>query len=321
MQVLLTISEHRAHTRLPYTQIYSIYDLYINIYIHTHVHICRVHLQAPNPRSRTAVGDPEESRPYFWAALLGAGRKLAIAREGGAGWESRGDSARPAQLSALQSSLPPPKKREHLVCQVSGRTPVIPKLGTQRKDNLCKSEVRWSTLVLHGGEFPASWGQPRETPCQIKQDAQIWLPCLPQGFARLTCPGKGKNGHTESSGDPSGVLASVGVRPMGVRLRGSSRGALECQPHSLISDSSQATRPGAVLTPLSRDQGLSLSCLPPGPPAHPLQLVSVIRWGPRVYPLVTCTVLEDVLLLWLPCLRPLRSLTQPSCNCLSFCSF
>lgn len=111
MQVLLTISEHCAHTRLPYTQIYSIYELYINIYTHTHVHICRVHLQAQKPRPRTAVGDPEESWPYFRAALPGAGRKLATAREGGAGWESRGDSAHPAQLSALQSSPSAPQKR------------------------------------------------------------------------------------------------------------------------------------------------------------------------------------------------------------------
>lgn len=102
-----------AHTHVYHIHRYILYTISIYIYIHTHVHICRVHRQAQKPRSCTAVGDPEESRPYFWAALLGAGRKLAIAREGRAGWESRGDSARPAQLSALQSSLPPPQKKEN----------------------------------------------------------------------------------------------------------------------------------------------------------------------------------------------------------------
>lgn len=52
----------------------------------------------------------------------------------------------------------------------------------------------------------------------------------------------------------------------------------------------------------------SLSCPPLGPPAHPLHIVSFTLLGnPRVYPLVSCTVLEDLLLLWLPCLHPLWS--------------
>lgn len=184
MQVLLTISEHCAHTRLPYTQIYSIYELYINIYTHTHVHICRVHLQAQKPRPRTAVGDPEESWPYFRAALPGAGRKLATARER-AGPGGRVGVTQLTPHSSVPCNLPlPPPKREHLVCPVSGRTPVIPELGTQRKDNLCKSEVRWSTLGLHLGEFPASWGRLRETPCQTKQEAKrrSGSPPLPKGL-------------------------------------------------------------------------------------------------------------------------------------------
>lgn len=77
-------------------------------------------------------------------------------------------------------------------------------------------------------------------------------------------------------------------------------GALERQLHPLTSDSSRATGPGA-----------SLSCSPLGPPAHPLHLVSLTLLGPRVYPLVTCTVPEGVLPLWLPCLHPLWS---PSCS-------
>lgn len=48
---------------------------------------------------------------------------------------------------------------------------------------------------------------------KTRSEEKIWLPSPPQGFARLTCSGKG---HTENSGDPSGVLASVGVRRLGV---------------------------------------------------------------------------------------------------------
>lgn len=103
------------------------------------------------------------------------------------------------------------------------------------------------------------------------------------------------------------MLASVGVRRLGWGEGQLQRGALERQPHPLTSDSSQATGPGAILKPLSRDQGLSL--LPSSGATCPSSPTSLrnIRWGPRVYPLVTCTVLEDVLLLWLPCLRPLWS--------------
>lgn len=38
MQVVVTISR-ASRTRLPYTQIYPIYDLYINIYTHTYISI------------------------------------------------------------------------------------------------------------------------------------------------------------------------------------------------------------------------------------------------------------------------------------------
>lgn len=179
MPALLTVSEHRAHTRLPYTQIYSIYDLYINIYTHTHTYIsvactCRPRSLGLAQLWETRKSPGRTSGQLYWEQ----GESLQQHERAGPG--GRVGVTQLAPHNSVPCNLPlSPQKREHLVCQVSGRAPVIPKLGTQRKDNLCKSEVRWSTLGLHGGEFPVRWGRPRETPCQTKQDAKIWSPSPP----------------------------------------------------------------------------------------------------------------------------------------------
>lgn len=182
MQVLLTISEHRAHTRLPYTQIYSIYDLYINIYTHTYISVactCR-----PRSLGLAQLWETRKS-PGRTSGQLYPEQGKSLQQHERAGPGGRVGVTQLTPHSSVPCSLPlPPPKREHLVCPVSGRTPVIPELGRQRKDNLCKSEVRWSTLGLHLGEFPASWGRLRETPCQTKQEAKrrSGSPPLPKGL-------------------------------------------------------------------------------------------------------------------------------------------
>lgn len=184
MQVLLTISEHCAHTRLPYTQIYSIYELYINIYTHTHTYISVACTCRPRSLGLAQLWETRKS-PGRTSGQLYREQGESLQQHERAGPGGRVGVTQLTPHSSVPCNLPlPPPKREHLVCPVSGRTPVIPEFGTQRKDNLCKSEVRWSTLGLHLGEFPASWGRLRETPCQTKQEAKrrSGSPPLPKGL-------------------------------------------------------------------------------------------------------------------------------------------
>lgn len=97
-------------------------------------------------------------------------------------------------------------------------------------------------------------------------------------------------------------------------------GALECQPHPLTSDSSQATGPGAVLIPLTR---ASLSCPPLGPPAHPHHIVSLTLLGTPCVPLghVYCSGGCLTAVATVPASLLVTPLCSLPCNCLSFCSF